>query len=166
MLGVLVGVDIQGFSRPEGSEDLPSGFPKHGENTPPTSPNPAASTSKPSASTAAYDSPMQDVEEDDEDARSKKEAEAAKKAGSEAYKKRDWDEAAKLFEKAWDIWPKDIVFLTNLSGASYLLVRSTGITSYGATAVYFEQGNYDKAIETCEKAVEEGRSVCTDISLS
>lgn len=26
-------------------------------------------------------------------------------------------------------------------------------------AVYFEQGNYEKAIETCEKAVDEGRSV-------
>jgi hypothetical protein len=27
------------------------------------------------------------------------------------------------------------------------------------SAVYFEQGNYEKAIETCEKAVNEGRSV-------
>jgi len=83
-------------------------------------------------------------EEDQEEARARKDAEAAKKAGSQAYKERDFETAAKNFEKAWDIWPKDVTFLTNLG------------------AVYFEQGDYDKCIETCEKAVEEGRSIRAD----
>ena len=32
-------------------------------------------------------------------------------------------------------------------------------------AVYFEEGNYDKAIETCEKAVEQGRQLRADYKL-
>lgn len=83
---------------------------------------------------------MEDI--DDDEAKAKKDAEAAKKVGNEAYKKRDFEVAAENFQKAWDLWPKDITFLTNLG------------------AVYFEKGDYDKTIETCEKAVEEGRSVC------
>lgn len=59
-------------------------------------------------------------EADAEEAKAKKAAEDAKKAGSEAYKKRNFDEAAQLFEKAWELWPKDITFLTNLGGMSFL----------------------------------------------
>lgn len=80
-------------------------------------------------------------EEDAEEAKAKADALAEKAKGSEHYKQRRFDEAASAFSKAWDLWPKDITFLTNLS------------------AVYLEQGEYDKCIETCEKAVEEGRSV-------
>lgn len=87
------------------------------------------------------------TDEDQEEAAAKKEAEAAKKAGNEAYKKRDFEEAAKNFGKAWDVWPKDVTFLTNLG------------------AVYFEQGDYDRSIETCEKAVDEGRSLRADYKL-
>ena len=46
----------------------------------------------------------------------KKEAEAEKKLGADAYKTRDFDNAIAHFQKAWDIYPKDITFLTNLAG--------------------------------------------------
>jgi hypothetical protein len=57
------------------------------------------------------------TEEGQEEAQAKKGAEAAKKAGNEAYKKRDFQTAAENFQKAWDLWPKDVTFLTNLAGA-------------------------------------------------
>ncbi|KAF9042580.1 hypothetical protein BDZ89DRAFT_270490 [Hymenopellis radicata] len=129
VLGALMGIDMQGFSRPEGSEDLPEGYSKAET---PSYPPPSASTSKPSAATPPP--AEEDVEMDEadaEEAKAKKEAEDAKKAGSEAYKKRNFDEAAKLFEKAWELWPKDITFLTNLGGMSFLFDYGvwTGVTT-------------------------------------
>ena len=56
-------------------------------------------------------------DEDDEEVKARKEAEAEKKLGAEAYKKRDFEAAITHFSKAWDVWPKDITFLTNLGGA-------------------------------------------------
>jgi len=149
VLGVLMGVDMQGFSREEGSDELPPGVSKASMASPPSSPpsKPAASTSTPKPAPAAEQEDVEMTDEDQEEAAAKKEAEAAKKAGSEAYKQRDFGEAAKNFEKAWDVWPKDITFLTNLG------------------AVYFEQGDYDKSVETCEKAVDEGRSLRADFKL-
>ncbi|TCD70460.1 Hsp90 cochaperone [Steccherinum ochraceum] len=151
VLGALMGIDMQGFSRDEGSNDLPPGFtaepsPSAPTPTPPTPPS-AASSSTPKSAPPAQAEPEEDVEMDDEDAKAKKEAEAEKKLGSDAYRAKDLETAATHFSKAWDLWPKDITFLTNLG------------------AVYFEQGDFDKAIETCEKAVEEGRSLRADYKL-
>ncbi|KAF9076625.1 chaperone [Rhodocollybia butyracea] len=149
VLGALMGIDMQGFSRPEGSDEMPPGMSAESSSPPPTKPSPATSPA-PSKPTTSAPPPPEDVEMenvDDDEVKTKKEAEALKKSGSEAYKKRDFGEAAKCFEQAWDTWPKDITFLTNLG------------------AVYFEQGNYDKAIEVCEKAVEEGRSLRADYKL-
>ncbi|KAJ4472067.1 activator of Hsp70 and Hsp90 chaperone [Lentinula aciculospora] len=147
VLGALMGIDMQGFSRPEGSNEMPTGMSTNDEV--PSSPLPTSSSSPPKPSTSSApsteDVEMEDV--DDDEAKAKKEAEILKKNGSEAYKKRDFEEAAKYFQQAWDVWPKDITFLTNLG------------------AVYFEQGNFDQAIETCEKAVEEGRSLRADYKL-
>jgi len=81
------------------------------------------------------------TDEDAEEAKAKADALAAKAQGAEHYKAQRFADAAECFTKAWDLWPKDITFLGNL-GAAYL-----------------EAKEYDKCIETCEKAVEEGRGV-------
>ena len=89
--------------------------------------------------------PME-VEPSEEDLKKKKAAEL-KAEGTAAYKSRDFDAAIKSFQAAWDESPQDITFLTNLA------------------AVYYEQGDYEKCIETCEKAVDEGRSLRADYKI-
>lgn len=133
VLGVVMGLDMQGFSRPEGSDDLPPGVvpettskstpkptPKPPSPPPQQTPTPQPSSSKPTPAEPVKveeDIEMEE-DEDDEEAKARKEAEAEKKLGSEAYKKRDFEAATAHFSKAWDIWPKDITFLTNLGGQS------------------------------------------------
>src|SRR3954465_11785910 len=109
VLGALMGIDIQATERPEGSNDMPEGVRE--------TPTPPASSSKPSQPTPPPPPAQEDVEMeevDEEEAKAKKDAEAAKAAGSAAYKKRDFAEAIKNFQLAWDTWPKDLTFLTNL----------------------------------------------------
>ena len=123
VLGALMGIDMQGFSRPEGSDEAPPGVPTSAAS-PPSSPPPSARPTPSSASSSKVHEPadvkMADAEEaeaeEDEDAAVKKAAEAEKKLGAEAYKKRDFSAAVTHFSKAWETWPKDIVFLTNLAG--------------------------------------------------
>ena len=124
VLGALMGIDMQGFSRPEGSDDLPPGVvpgttPKPTSSPPRQVPTPQASSSKsappPEPAKVEEDVEMEE-DEDDEEVKARKEAEAEKKSGTEAYKKRDFEAAITHFSKAWDVWPKDITFLTNLGG--------------------------------------------------
>lgn len=151
VMGVAMGVDIDAMERPEGSNEMPPGTkPMSTEPTPSSSKptaTPAASSSKPTPTPAPAQSQSEDVEmdaEEDTDAAAKKEADALKAQGTVAYKARKFEEAAELYQKAWDTYSKDVTYLTNLS------------------AVYFEQGEYAKCIETCEKAVEEGRELRVD----
>ena len=125
VLGALMRIDMQGFSRPEGSDELPPGVPPSAAfaasppSSPPSSaPPPAASSSK---VLEPDDVKMAEVEEevDDGDAAAKAAAEAEKKLGAEAYKKRDFAVAITHFSKAWETWPKDVTFLTNLGGGSF-----------------------------------------------
>lgn len=63
----------------------------------------------------------------DSDADAKKEADELKAKGNTAYKARKFEEAVELYGKAWDTYPKDVTFLTNLSGA---LIRRSAFPAY------------------------------------
>ena len=125
VLGALMQIDMQGFSREEGSNEVPPGF----ASSPPTSPPPSATRAPPPPAAAASSSnapepadvKMADAEEeaeevDSEEAAAKAAAADEKKLGAEAYKKRDFAAAVTHFSKAWETWPKDMTFLTNLGG--------------------------------------------------
>jgi len=108
-----MGIDVQASTRPEGSAEIPEGV-EVPSRSPPSSPPPKATPSKPAQPTAADEDV--EMEDDDEEARAKKASEAAKEAGSVAYKNRDFDEAIKQFDLAWNTWPKNLAYLTNLGG--------------------------------------------------
>ena len=127
VMGVLMGIDLQAFARPEGSStegDVPpfaSSTSTQKQSASPSEPKPSSSKES-QPEDVPMEEPEEETEEDEEAIEEKKrevEAEAQKKIGNDAYRKRDFATAATAFEKAWDIWPKDITFLTNLGGASY-----------------------------------------------
>lgn len=104
VMGALMGVDLQAFERPEGSEQLP-------ENLKKADP-PAAATPTP-----APEAKMQEAESSNSD--EKKEALKAKQQGNELYKARKFDEAIQAYEKAWELDSSDISYLTNLSAVFF-----------------------------------------------
>lgn len=113
-------------------------------------PDAPTETKKPEPAKKAPEPEPEPEEELDEEALEKKRAKEAadkeKALGTENYKKRNFDEAIAHYTKAWELH-KDITYLNNLGAA------------------YFEKGDYEKCIETCEKAVEEGREIYADFKL-
>ncbi|XP_015121416.1 stress-induced-phosphoprotein 1 [Diachasma alloeum] len=77
----------------------------------------------------------------------KKEAIAEKQKGNDSYKKKDFDAALKHYNRAVELDPTDITYLLNIA------------------AVYFEQKEYTKCIEQCEKAIDIGRENRADFKL-
>ena len=162
VMGVLMGIDLQAFERPEGSDELPADLENRRDDiekqTGSSSSAPAAAAASSSSaapdvemkdakpSSAAAQPPVEAEEEEDEEKKAKAAADAEKKLGNERYMKRDFDAAIPHYQKAWELH-KDITYLNNLG------------------ACYFEQAKYDKCIKACEQAVEEGRAMRADFKL-
>jgi hypothetical protein len=137
-----MGVDMQGFSRPEGSDEVPPGVPRSAAS-PPSSPPPSAKPTPSSAASASSSKVHEDVKmaeaeaEEDEDAAVKKEAEVEKKLGADAYKKRDFATAITHFNKAWETWPKDVAFLTNLAGEAMFVLFADAVANVRACIIVY-----------------------------
>ncbi|RWS25050.1 stress-induced-phosphoprotein 1-like protein, partial [Leptotrombidium deliense] len=71
----------------------------------------------------------------------------SKEEGNEFYKKRNFEEALKCYDKAFALDSSDMTFLTNKA------------------AVFFEQKDYDNCVKTCEKAIEVGRENRADFKI-
>lgn len=136
VLGVLMGVDMEMRESDPNAQDSPM------PDAPPEPKKPEPAKKAPE--------PEPEPEEIDEDALEKKKAKEAadkeKALGTENYKKRNFDEAIAHYSKAWELY-KDITYLNNLGAA------------------YFEKGDFDKCIESCTNAIEEGRATYADFKL-
>ncbi|KAL7939420.1 hypothetical protein V8C35DRAFT_286570 [Trichoderma chlorosporum] len=140
VLGVLMGVDMEmRDSAPEGSESY---VVSEDKDTPMTD-----APKKPQPKKEPEPEPEPELDEEAlEKKKKKEEADKEKALGTENYKKRKFDEAIEHYSKAWEIY-QDITYLNNLGAA------------------YFEKGDYDKCIESCQKAIDEGRLIYADFKL-
>ena len=149
VMSVLLGIDMSFGGAGEGtSQD--SGFSRSRDAEEDVEmPDLRTSSSKPEEPKRVPEPEAEPEPEDEEAAAQKKaraEAEAEKKSGTESYKKRQFDVAIEHYGKAWGLH-KDITYLTNMSAAQ------------------FEKGDFHAAIDTCKKAIEEGREVLADFKI-
>jgi len=148
VLGVLMGVDMD-MRMPDEPAPGASGTGSKAEPEDEVMPD-APSSKKPEPAKKAPTPEPQPAEEDDEEKiqerKNREAAEKEKALGTENYKKRNFDEAIKHYSAAWELY-KDITYLNNLGAA------------------YFEKGDYQECINTCTKAVEEGRERYADFKV-
>ncbi|KAI1105550.1 hypothetical protein F4804DRAFT_331137 [Jackrogersella minutella] len=151
VLGVLMGVDMHmgGPGDIPGAAASTSGAKEAEEDV--EMPDAAPSDSKPQPNSesakATQPEPMPELDEEElAKKKAKEEADKEKALGTENYKKRNFDEAVKHYSKAWELY-KDITYLNNLGAA------------------YFEKGDYQACVDSCTKAIEEGREIYADFKM-
>lgn len=150
VMSVLLGIDMSFGDPGPGSGSGAVSDP--GESKEPEEDTPMPDARPPSGSRPAptAKAPEPEPEPEDEETirlrKAKEEAEAEKKLGTDFYKKRQFDQAIEHYAKAWELH-KDITFLTNMSAAK------------------FEKGDFEGAIQDCQKAIEEGREMLADFKI-
>ncbi|KAI9734242.1 MAG: Hsp90 cochaperone [Cirrosporium novae-zelandiae] len=144
VMSVLLGIDMSFANPPGGEASAPT---EAKEDTPMTdAPPPYSKTEEPPKAPEPELEPEPEDEEAIAKRKAKEEADAEKKLGNDSYKKRQFDEAIEHYNKAWELH-QDITYLTNLGAAK------------------FEKGDYQGAIEACEKAITEGRAILADFKI-
>ena len=122
---------------------------------------PTKPTTQPKEATADPNAGLTDVQ---------KQAVDEKNKGNEAYKKKDFETALSHYNKAIELDPTNITYYTNKAGQIivYLFLlrkQNIYILVIFQKAVFFEQNEYTKCIETCEQAVDIGRENRADYKL-
>ncbi|KAI1454868.1 heat shock protein [Annulohypoxylon moriforme] len=151
VLGVLMGVDMHmgGPGDMPGAAASASGAKEAEEDVemPDLVTPDSKSQSKPEPAKAPEPEPEPELDEEElAKKKAKEEADKEKALGTENYKKRNFDEAIKHYNKAWELH-KDITYLNNLGAA------------------HFEKGDYQACIDACTKAIEEGRQIYADFKM-
>lgn len=142
IMAALMGIDMDMPDPTGASQPEPKAEPK-AEPKVETKPEPKA---EPKVSEPEDVEMKEEEEEVDDSKKAIEQSLAAKAQGNALYKQRKFDEAIAKYDEAWELH-KDITYLNNRAAAE------------------FEKGDYDAAIKTCEKAIDEGREARADYKL-
>lgn len=139
IMAALMGINMDGL---DPTVPKPNSAPSEPESQ---VPKPAEAKPEPSESKTTQN--KEESNEDNMEVDSDKvKADLLKAEGNNLYKAKQFDEAIAKYNEAWEL-VKDITYLNNRSAAEY------------------EKGDYDTAIETCNLAIDEGRSLRTDYKI-
>jgi stress-induced-phosphoprotein 1 len=146
VMGVLLGIDMSFGQGPGAGGAGDAGAKEAEEDVEMSDARPVPEQPKKAPEPEPEPEPVEESEEDKAAKQAKAEADELKKKGTEFYKKRQFDEAIELYNKAWETH-KDIAYKTNLGAAK------------------FEKGDYEGCIQACQEAVEYGREILADFKI-
>ncbi|RLV95137.1 Heat shock protein STI1 [Spathaspora sp. JA1] len=146
IMAALMGIDMDLPDMPPSNTSSSSSAKEEKKKEEPETKKEEIKSEEPKSAPAPEDDPEDVIMEDSTEVNHKEEADVAKTEGNILYKQRKFDEAIAAYQHAWDLH-KDITYLNNRAAAE------------------FEKGDFDAAIATCVKAIDEGRDMRADYKL-